>query len=627
MLCLEESTFGAGTGNGSVFFDRAENGYPENTVILETRHIRRNFKFLKQQLEPNIIVDYLVQHNILNTDENSFLMGKPRATKCDFILCKLLQNPKHLRELKSIIKCNPQEEGFYCFLSLPWPNSEVRARRNPATVEKVLHSPSLGIVLDRNKDELLKEIILRISNESDSIVDDFLEEDVLSVDDHKEISAEIKKSKAANLLLENISSKLPESFLKLISILKGHKLNDLGDRLLREIDSDVLDLERTENKEQLKVEFVGGDMHCSMMASKIEIRKIKMIITSDDGNERVFEKVIEEISNSEEMIAQGTHSTFNKASLGSIVIVLQTESTFAMTKLKHFLEREGISTFLTQLFGSKEVWMLLKKDKYSIEVQIREAKDPAEYTPDIMQSIEPSRNTYKSRLERCHKFLLEELEPRCLLKEREVADIFHPVLEKINRAGLRSTKVKAFLEYLTNQSEEKIKVVVEKLKEKNKYIYNQLFPDTAKYQDIDINQVKGNILDNLPELLDIVRIRAIQTPLLSTGIITPEELEFIHKSSKSCRIETLQFLKLVLHRGDEAIKIFLSGMETSYGESTVQNLLERNDNLTTNDNDRGHANIDLKAFNEDDCLLFKGRFVLDFKTYGTFKEAIQCIYI
>ncbi|XP_062592933.1 uncharacterized protein LOC134254431, partial [Saccostrea cucullata] len=359
------------------------------------------------------------------------------------------------------------------------------------------------MILNENRDELLGEVMHRISSESDSIVDDFLEENLLSIEDHQEISAEKKKSKAAILLLNLIAKRLPGSYLKLLSILKKHKINNLAERLLKEIDR--TGLEKTENEEELKVEFVGGDVHFSMIAPQMEIQKIKMIISGVDGNERVLEKVIKEIPNSEELFAQGTHFTFDKTSLGSIIIVLQTESPYAIAKLKQFIEKEGICRFLAHLFESRDVRTLLTKEKYNIEVQIREAHERTDPPSDILKSADGPipEITHRSLLERCYSFLLEELEPQCLLKEQEVADIFGSVIEMFYQPGLRTMKAEAFLKYLKDQSDEKIGVVLEKLKEKNKHIYDQLVPDTSKYRDIDIEQVKGNILDNLPELLDI----------------------------------------------------------------------------------------------------------------------------
>ena len=65
-----------------------------------------------------------------------------------------------------------------------------------------------------------------------------------------------------------------------------------------------------------------------------------------------------------------------------------------------------------------------------------------------------------------------------------MAEIFHPVLDKIKQQNTRTTKVKIFLEFLGDQSEETIKLVMEKLKKKNMYIYRQLFPNIDKYPDI-----------------------------------------------------------------------------------------------------------------------------------------------
>ena len=85
----------------------------------------------------------------------------------------------------------------------------------------------------------------------------------------------------------------------------------------------------------------------------------------------------------------------------------------------------------------------------------------------------------------------------------------------------------------------------------------------------DIEQVKRNIMDNLPELLDEMNIETLQTPFLSTGVLTREELDALRSSSESLRTENLQFVKLVLHRGAEAIRVFLGSLENSRGESEL----------------------------------------------------------
>ena len=89
------------------------------------------------------------------------------------------------------------------------------------------------------------------------------------------------------------------------------------------------------------------------------------------------------------------------------------------------------------------------------------------------------------------------------------------------------------------------------------------------YPFLDIEQVKRNIMDNLPELLDEIRVETLQPPFLSRGIITCEELDVLRSSSDSLRTENLQFVKLVLHRGAEAIRIFLGSLENSRGESEL----------------------------------------------------------
>uniref|UniRef100_K1PAD3 CARD domain-containing protein n=1 Tax=Magallana gigas TaxID=29159 RepID=K1PAD3_MAGGI len=82
---------------------------------------------------------------------------------------------------------------------------------------------------------------------------------------------------------------------------------------------------------------------------------------------------------------------------------------------------------------------------------------------------------------------------------------------------------------------------------------------------LDIEQIKSNILDNLPEILDVMSVAALQTPFVSAGIMSYEELDLLHMNSESVRTENLHFVRMVLHRGDEAVRIFLVALENSIG--------------------------------------------------------------
>lgn len=72
-------------------------------------------------------------------------------------------------------------------------------------------------------------------------------------------------------------------------------------------------------------------------------------------------------------------------------------------------------------------------------------------------------------------------------------------------------------------------------------------------------------------MLNEFSIDDIATPFLSAGIISVEELSFLRSNNNSARMESWQFVKMILHRGDEAIKIFLQALEN---KSISSKLLE-----------------------------------------------------
>lgn len=87
-------------------------------------------------------------------------------------------------------------------------------------------------------------------------------------------------------------------------------------------------------------------------------------------------------------------------------------------------------------------------------------------------------------MDRCESFLLEELEPGCLVRDTEMGHIFSSVKADIENRKTRTDKVKLLLEHLKKESEETIELVLDRLKEKNRYVYDKLFPNVEKFQDL-----------------------------------------------------------------------------------------------------------------------------------------------
>lgn len=98
-------------------------------------------------------------------------------------------------------------------------------------------------------------------------------------------------------------------------------------------------------------------------------------------------------------------------------------------------------------------------------------------------------------MDRCESFLLEELEPGCLVRDTEVGHIFSPVKADIENRKTRTDKVKLLLEHLKKESEETIELVLDRLKEKNRYVYDKLFPNVEKFQDLGEYLIKVKVVN------------------------------------------------------------------------------------------------------------------------------------
>ena len=88
--------------------------------------------------------------------------------------------------------------------------------------------------------------------------------------------------------------------------------------------------------------------------------------------------------------------------------------------------------------------------------------------------------SFKTRLEQCHKFLSEELEPEHLLQNEKLDSIFEPVREAVRKMTNRRAKIEMILNYLEEQSEENIKLVL-KTYEEESVIHKYLFPNTEEF--------------------------------------------------------------------------------------------------------------------------------------------------
>ena len=107
-----------------------------------------------------------------------------------------------------------------------------------------------------------------------------------------------------------------------------------------------------------------------------------------------------------------------------------------------------------------------------------------DFPANVFQGTETPTFKYKSILERCYRFLLEELEPAYFLRNEEVAAIFASVRAAVKKQSIRTAKNELLLEHLKKQSEKTIQSVLEKLEKCNGYIFRQLFPETEKFQNI-----------------------------------------------------------------------------------------------------------------------------------------------
>ena len=102
-----------------------------------------------------------------------------------------------------------------------------------------------------------------------------------------------------------------------------------------------------------------------------------MMKISVDKNRQYPTYLLEVIPQVEEILAQNTHCSVESTSEGSVIILLQTETSDAAKKLRQFIESGYISKFLEQLFETKGIRKLLNEDMYTIGIEIKKVPSSA----------------------------------------------------------------------------------------------------------------------------------------------------------------------------------------------------------------------------------------------------------
>ena len=101
-----------------------------------------------------------------------------------------------------------------------------------------------NLKLDENRGSLLDLFRRHInSKSSNSILDDFLQEDLITVEEHEEISSQSERcrTRAAELLLDAVES---SHSLKLISILKSYDARSLANLLQLQVEEMKIDVDK-----------------------------------------------------------------------------------------------------------------------------------------------------------------------------------------------------------------------------------------------------------------------------------------------------------------------------------------------------------------------------------------------
>nr|XP_022291792.1 uncharacterized protein LOC111103078 [Crassostrea virginica]XP_022291793.1 uncharacterized protein LOC111103078 [Crassostrea virginica]XP_022291794.1 uncharacterized protein LOC111103078 [Crassostrea virginica] len=192
----------------------------------ERRHIQKNYKMLKEKMEHSeYIFDHLFQNKILDTEENSELLGQSRKKQCDFILRKLIKRPDTFQTFVNFLNENKTIDEFQCFRSLSKVTPDV-TRIPQNEVQELRQHLQCKEYKERLHSMVRKHLSKAYPN---NILDDFLQEDLINVEEHEDISSlESDTDKAFKLLesyFDNNAREIPIPRLeRLLYIMKIHDI-------------------------------------------------------------------------------------------------------------------------------------------------------------------------------------------------------------------------------------------------------------------------------------------------------------------------------------------------------------------------------------------------------------------
>ncbi|XP_053372509.1 uncharacterized protein LOC123561116 [Mercenaria mercenaria] len=450
-------------GDYEIDFQQGQIDLKAGLNLDDKEKVLHNFRFLKGELDADILCDYFYQDNHFSTDDLEDVKSeKTRHEQVDFLLRKLLRlKPEaYLKFLEYL------EDAGYNY------------------VRKVLEESVFSLALN-HEDVTETEARLRLKQfqkeiceqmQPDVIADMFLEYEEFTLDEYEEVIAEKTRRRKSEKILGLLKSfkHIERGLLVLLQALKETDGLYLY-RLLKDggaAYAAMQDSRHTVNV-KVKVDKVKKRESKSKTAFLKEEKQCRVTLEVDglESDQDLEVKITRAMQNPDVMVSIndniiiGNECLIGNVEQGSIVIILKGCNATSLRRLFAKDVERPISDILHHIFIHPDIVKLLttKKLKFRLTLSCQ---------PTEQKELKTNLERIKSNLE----FLVEELDALTFLKKLKEENVLSKEDEKEileTTPTSRKTRTRAMLQKLIDC--DAIETFINILKEKKEYVWKHVF--------------------------------------------------------------------------------------------------------------------------------------------------------
>lgn len=441
------------------------NNNPNNSFEEESkRKLKRNFLYLKEELNLDDLLDHFIQDGIFTPDEEENVrQAGSRRNQADVFL-RLLLRPSKISSYPKFLRILGETKCGHIRTKL-----ESESTESNLPDYKNFDAVKVTSVVCKLREELVRD-----PDDPTRIAEYFLQHEVFSLDEYENIIQEKTNKLKVETIFDTIqnSQNLKRSYAVLVYVLAKEDKH-LSEKLTKIFQTESKEIQVSDEASNFCF-VVDGSIYSSEDFEDVD--GISITLCAEDCNskakkrkeKKIFKKIKKHKNKLSSVFESETECLISDIEKGSIVIKIKESKKGA---IKHLFENgleEAVTKILKTLFSQSELSKMCNQGtKYLVKVEILRA--PKREIKGCIKAVP------KEMISSNYPLLVEELEALGFLK----LDIFtEEERDRImkSRPISRAESTKVLVDIVLTKCENDIIIFLEEIKQRKPFVWSQIYP-------------------------------------------------------------------------------------------------------------------------------------------------------